>query len=118
MTQSIGALLVVTIFMGTVQGIATATVVKTLDNIVKYQLSASCNILSSIFSALLFPDKFHFTLSYIVSLCILLVAIYLYERKKFAFPTICKQKGQRRGAKNSFSNSEGHIAVTSSHFAL
>lgn len=92
MSPSIQGLLLATIALATVQGITIAVVVRRLDNIIKYHLSATCGVLNSVLSALLFPDKFRFTASYVVSLAILFTAIYLYEKKSFVLPDFCSRK--------------------------
>ncbi|XP_064483445.1 uncharacterized protein LOC135396411 isoform X2 [Ornithodoros turicata] len=90
MSSLTASLLAAIIVTATIHGIMTAVVVKSLDNIVKYQLSATCNVLNCIICASLFPDRFHFTSFYVLSFLILLLAIYLYERQKFELPKMCQ----------------------------
>ncbi|KAG0411553.1 hypothetical protein HPB47_011332 [Ixodes persulcatus] len=94
-------LLLATIALATVQGITIAVVVRRLDNIIKYHLSATCSVLNSVLSAFLFPDKFRFTTSYIVSLFFLFTAIYLYEKKSFVLPDMCSRRNGATTARPS-----------------
>lgn len=100
-SRSIQGLLLATIALATVQGITIAVVVRRLDNIIKYHLSATCSVLNSVLSAFLFPDKFRFTTSYIVSLFFLFTAIYLYEKKSFVLPDMCSRRNGATTARPS-----------------
>lgn len=80
--------LVATVAMSSLHGMAVAMVMKRLDNVVKYHLSATCCVLNSLLSALFFPDQFSFTTVHALSLGLLFAAIYLYERKKFELPEV------------------------------
>lgn len=78
--------LVATVVFSAAYGLCVAIVVMRLDNVVKYHLSATSSVLNTFASAVLFPDNFRVTSAYVVSLAVLLVAIYLYEKKSFVLP--------------------------------
>lgn len=78
--------LVATVVFSAAYGLCVAIVVMRLDNVVKYHLSATSSVLNTFASAVLFPDKFRVTPAYVISLAVLLVAIYLYEKKSFVLP--------------------------------
>ncbi|XP_077497207.1 CMP-sialic acid transporter-like isoform X3 [Amblyomma americanum] len=83
---SVRDFLVATMVFSAAYGLCVAFVMARLDNIIKYHLSATSSVLNTLASALLFPDKFSITPAYVVSLGLLLLAIYLYERKTFTAP--------------------------------
>ncbi|XP_037530071.1 uncharacterized protein LOC119407258 isoform X2 [Rhipicephalus sanguineus] len=78
--------LVATIVLSAAYGLCVALVVTRLDNVVKYHMSATSSVLNTFASAALFPDQFRITPAYAISLFVLMVAIYLYEKKSFALP--------------------------------
>ncbi|KAL1470792.1 hypothetical protein MTO96_024051 [Rhipicephalus appendiculatus] len=86
LTGSVPFFLVATIMLSAAYGLCAALVVTRLDNVVKYHLSATSSLLNMFASAALFPDQFRITPAYVVSLFVLVVAIYLYEKKRFVLP--------------------------------
>ncbi|XP_013773814.1 CMP-sialic acid transporter 1-like [Limulus polyphemus] len=82
-SSNIKTFLVATVVIATLHGITLATIMRQLDNIVKFYISAVGNVMTAIASTLLFPDKFTLDFVFILSLLILIVAIYLYETKNF-----------------------------------
>ncbi|KAH6923313.1 hypothetical protein HPB50_027126 [Hyalomma asiaticum] len=78
--------LVTTIVFSATYGLCVAAVVTRLDNVVKHHLSATSGTLNAFASSALFPDQFSITPAYVVSLFVLMVAIYLYEKKSFVLP--------------------------------
>nr|XP_037273032.1 CMP-sialic acid transporter 1-like [Rhipicephalus microplus] len=78
--------LIATIAFSATNGLCVALVVTRLDNVVKYHVSATSSVLNTFASAALFPDQFRITPAYVVSLLVLMVAIYLYEKKSFVLP--------------------------------
>ncbi|XP_076308922.1 uncharacterized protein LOC143224643 [Tachypleus tridentatus] len=89
LSGNIKTLLLVTVVVATLHGITLATTMRQLDNIVKFYISAVGNVMTALASTLLFPDKFTLDLVFILSLIILIVAIYLYETKS---PIILERK--------------------------
>ncbi|XP_076313027.1 uncharacterized protein LOC143226216 isoform X2 [Tachypleus tridentatus] len=73
-------LLLLTIVMTSAQGVALASIMQHLDSIVKYYTANIANILTAILSAWCFPDKFSLNWSFGLSLAILVIAIFLYEK--------------------------------------
>jgi chromate transport protein ChrA len=67
---------------GSVGGIVVASILKLLDNIVKEYTGNTANILTAVMCAVLFPDKFEFTVYIMLSMACLFTGIYLYESKK------------------------------------
>ncbi|XP_075525332.1 CMP-sialic acid transporter-like isoform X3 [Dermacentor variabilis] len=86
LTGRVRNFLVATVVFSAAYGLCVALVVTRLDNVVKYHLSATSSLLNTIASAALFPDQFRVTPAYVVSFVVLMVAIYLYEKKSFALP--------------------------------
>ncbi|KAL1470790.1 hypothetical protein MTO96_024049 [Rhipicephalus appendiculatus] len=80
--------LVATIVFSATNGLCVALVVTRLDNVVKYHVSATSSVLNTFASAALFPDQFRITPAYVISLFVLMVAIYLYEKKSFVLPDL------------------------------
>ncbi|XP_022241791.1 CMP-sialic acid transporter 1-like [Limulus polyphemus] len=80
MTPRSLVLLVFTIVITTGQGVALASIMQHLDSIVKYYTANIANILTAIFSAWCFPDKFSLNWSFGLSLAVLVIAIFLYEK--------------------------------------
>ena len=75
-------ILAVALLFGSVGGLAVAAILKMFDNVVKEYTGSFANILTSIICALLFPDKFEFTIYVIISMSSLFTGIYLYEANK------------------------------------
>ena len=73
--------LVLALFFGSLGGVIVATILKMLDNIVKEYSSATANLLTAVVCSLLFPEKFVFTIFIFISMFILFLGIYLYEKK-------------------------------------
>ncbi|CAK9297500.1 unnamed protein product [Gordionus sp. m RMFG-2023] len=72
-------LLIATLLLGALGGLAVAAIVKNLDNIVKIYCSSLGNMGTALFSWALFPDRFTLDAYYSASLALLFAAIYLYE---------------------------------------
>ena len=79
--MSVKMWLVLALFFGSLGGVIVATILKMLDNIVKEYSSATANLLTAVVCSLLFPEKFVFTIFIFISMFILFLGIYLYERK-------------------------------------
>jgi len=62
-------------------GVAVAVIVKKLDNIVKLYTQAISNILMSFVCAYLFPEFFSLSPSFLLSLLVMMAAVFLYENK-------------------------------------
>ncbi|XP_049513308.1 uncharacterized protein LOC119431448 [Dermacentor silvarum] len=86
LTGHVRNFLVATVVFSAAYGLCVALVVTRLDNVVKYHLSATSSLLNAIASAALFPDQFRVTPVYLVSFGVLMLAIYLYEKKSFTLP--------------------------------
>lgn len=84
MTFQLKALFVVALLFGSLGGLVVASILKFLDNIVKEYTGSFANILTGVACAILFPDKFAFTVHIVLSMGCLLTGIYLYETKKVA----------------------------------
>lgn len=81
-TSAVHLLLIAAILFASLGGIAVASIVRKLDNIVKIYCAALANMFTAISCAFLFPNKFTLDLVFAVALIIMFVAIYLYEKKK------------------------------------
>ena len=79
--MSVKIWLVLALFFGSLGGVIVATILKMLDNIVKEYSSATANLLTAVVCSLLFPEKFAFTIFIFISMFLLFLVIYLYERK-------------------------------------
>jgi len=82
MKTSLQLILVVAIMCGSIGGIVVASILKLLDNIVKEYAGSTANILTAVLCAVLFPDKFEFTVYIMLSMGCLFTGIYLYESQK------------------------------------
>lgn len=82
MKRSLQIILVVAIMCGSIGGIVVASILKLLDNIVKEYAGSTANILTAVLCAVLFPDKFEFTVYIMLSMGCLFTGIYLYESQK------------------------------------
>ncbi len=82
MSPGLFYLLCFAMFIGSCGGLVTAAILKFLDNIVKEYSGNMANIVTAVFCSFLFPDKFRFTAYVVLSLCLLLTGIYLYETRK------------------------------------
>lgn len=82
MKGSLKVILVVAIVCGSIGGIVVASILKLLDNIVKEYAGSTANILTAVMCAVLFPDKFEFTIYIMLSMGCLFTGIYLYESQK------------------------------------
>lgn len=82
MKTSLQLTLFIAIMCGSIGGIVVASILKLLDNIVKEYTGNTANILTAVLCAILFPDKFEFTVYIMLSMACLFSGIYLYESKK------------------------------------
>lgn len=73
-------LLVACIVLGAACGLITGIVIKRLDNIVKIYSQALCGIINAIFCMAIFPDNFLPDWRYFISLCLVIVSIFMYEK--------------------------------------
>lgn len=81
-TQLIG-LISLSVALAVAHGITTSLVIKKLDNIIRFQLGALIYVFTTILNKVLFPDKFHLSIWYIVSVLLVLYSMYIMERKSF-----------------------------------
>ena len=87
LTLGVKIWLAMALFFGSLGGVIVATILKRLDNIVKEYSSATANLFTAIVCSLLFPEKFMFTVFIFISMIILFLGVYLYEKKAKPVPT-------------------------------
>jgi len=85
LNQSVLMIMIVAVTFSSLGGIAVASILKYLDNIVKEYTGSVANIITAVVSSFLFPDKFKFTPYIVLSMGCLLSGIYLYEKKESNF---------------------------------
>ncbi|XP_071515543.1 uncharacterized protein [Panulirus ornatus] len=78
---SMATLLVLAVASSALAGLCVPFIVKNLDSIAKDYLAALNNMLLSAVTALLFPLHFTITWLYLLALALLILGIWLYERK-------------------------------------
>lgn len=84
-TTKILALLIMVVLLASLGGIAVATIVKKLDNIVKIYSAALANMFTAIACSILFPNKFTLSIPFGIALVLMFTAVFLYERKHIDF---------------------------------
>lgn len=77
------AIISMVILFSVLHGISTSFIIKKLDNIVRFHLSALVHILTALLNKALFPDKFQLSLYYVGSVILVIYSLLLLERKKF-----------------------------------
>ncbi len=78
--STVALLLFVALIFSSIGGMAIASILKYLDNIVKEYTASVANIFTAVVCSMLFPDKFQLTVYVVMSLGSLCSGIYLYER--------------------------------------
>ena len=74
-------LIVSSILLNCIGGVAVAAIVKRLDNIVKLYTQALSNMGTSIACTFLFPQSFTLNSVFVLCLLVIFLAIYFYEKK-------------------------------------
>ena len=78
-------LVVLTVILTVINGICVSLVIKNLDNIVRFQVSTVTYILTAGANSFLFPEKFHLSIWYVISIVVIIFSVFLIEQKKFSF---------------------------------
>ncbi|ELU08375.1 hypothetical protein CAPTEDRAFT_227690 [Capitella teleta] len=104
-----------TLVLGCASGIAVASIIKKLDNIVKIYTQSLSNIFTSVACAICFPNHFRLTWMFLVCMLIITVAITIYESHQIvSFADILKnvthaidfvKSGPRKGRRRFMSES-------------
>ncbi|XP_022704626.1 UDP-galactose translocator 1-like isoform X2 [Varroa jacobsoni] len=76
-------LILLSVALSAVHGIATSLVIKKLDNIVRFQLGALIYVFTAVLNKTFFPDKFSLSGWYILSVVLALYSMFIIERKSF-----------------------------------
>jgi len=69
------------ILFTSIGGLIVAAILRKLDNVVKEYTAAAANVFSSIVFTFLFPDKFSLSISIAITMIMLLMGIFCYEKK-------------------------------------
>lgn len=83
--MNIKILLILSILFSAGGGLSVALIMKKMDNIVKAYNQSLSNLFTAVGCSLLFPKQFTLDSSFLFSLALVCVGIFLYEKKVISF---------------------------------